>query len=95
MKVWLAPQAEQDLIAAAKFWAKRASAALGNAFLDEIGRACTLLGENPLSGHPDRLQTRRLVLRRFPFSVVYRVLANEIQVIAVAHHRRKPGYWAG
>jgi len=35
-----------------------------------------------------------LVLRRFPFGVVYRVLAGEIQVVAVAHHRRKPGYWA-
>ena len=67
---------------------------LENAFLDEVDRVCRLLRKRPLSGRPDGLQTRRLVLRRFPFSVVYRVLAKEIQVVAEAHHRRKPDYWA-
>lgn len=36
---------------------------------------------------------RRLTLRRFPFSLVYLVEADVIQVIAFAHQRRKPGYW--
>ena len=37
--------------------------------------------------------TRRYVFQRFPFSLIYRVTAEAIEVIAVAHHRRKPGYW--
>jgi hypothetical protein len=33
---------------------------------------------------------RRVLLRRFPFSMVYRVLGDEFLVIAVFHHRRDP-----
>ena len=36
---------------------------------------------------------RRYVLRRYPFSIVYRVAGELIEVIAVAHQRRKPYYW--
>jgi hypothetical protein len=30
---------------------------------------------------------------RFPFSLVYRVLESEVEVLAVAHGKRRPGYW--
>ena len=36
---------------------------------------------------------RRYILRRFPFSVIYRVVDERIQVVAVAHHSRRPVYW--
>jgi toxin ParE2 len=36
---------------------------------------------------------RRLVFHRFPYAVLYRVLDEEVQVVAVAHLRRRPGYW--
>ena len=37
--------------------------------------------------------TRKFVLRRFPFLVIYRELATVIQVLAVAHAHSRPGYW--
>ena len=37
--------------------------------------------------------TRRVVLQRFPFSVVYLDDPDVITIIAVAHSKRKPGYW--
>jgi len=37
--------------------------------------------------------TRRIVLKRFPFSVIYRLLEGQLQIVAVAHHKRRPGYW--
>ena len=37
--------------------------------------------------------TRKFLLRRFPYGVVYRITKSAIQVIAVAHGRRRPGYW--
>jgi len=37
--------------------------------------------------------TRRYLLQRFPFSVVYRVEARRILIVAVAHARRRPSYW--
>ncbi len=36
---------------------------------------------------------RRLVLHRFPYAVLYRIVADEVQVVAVMHTRRRPGYW--
>jgi hypothetical protein len=39
-------------------------------------------------------KTQRAVLDRFPFSIVYRELLDEIQIIAMAHAKRRPGYWA-
>ena len=35
----------------------------------------------------------RYILRRFPFSVVYRVVDERIQVVAIAHPSRRPTYW--
>jgi len=39
--------------------------------------------------------TQRAVLSTCPLSVIYRELLHEIQIIAVAHAKRRPGYWAG
>jgi hypothetical protein len=36
---------------------------------------------------------RRFILPSFPYSIVFLELATEVRVIAVAHGRRKPGYW--
>jgi hypothetical protein len=36
---------------------------------------------------------RRFLLARFPFSVIYRIAEQVVEVIAVAHHKRAPGYW--
>ena len=36
---------------------------------------------------------RRVSLRGFPLAVIYRDIGDTIQVLAVAHHRREPGYW--
>jgi hypothetical protein len=33
------------------------------------------------------------VFPRYPFNLVYRVLGDDIEVIAVAHHRRRQDYW--
>lgn len=44
--------------------------------------------------HPPYLHgTRRYLLKRFPFSVVYRLSESQIQIIAIAHRKRRPGYW--
>jgi hypothetical protein len=48
--------------------------------------------------HPDRHPvyiegTRRLLLRRFPFGLVYEVYEGKALILAIAHHRRRPGYW--
>jgi hypothetical protein len=42
---------------------------------------------------PRDLPVRRLAVRRFPYHVVYAEAAQELRVLAIAHDRRKPGYW--
>jgi toxin ParE1/3/4 len=37
--------------------------------------------------------TRRALLRRYPYLVVFRELPDCIQVFAIAHGSRRPGYW--
>ena len=36
---------------------------------------------------------QKYLFRRFPFTVIYRVTETTIQIIAVAHGRRRPSYW--
>ena len=55
--------------------------------LAEIVRAPQRWASGPYS-------TRRFLLRKFPFLVIYRERASgDLQIAAVAHASRKPGYW--
>jgi toxin ParE1/3/4 len=47
----------------------------------------------PLSGKQIPKNLRRFRLRKFKYNVVYVFEADEILIVAVAHHRRRPGYW--
>jgi mRNA-degrading endonuclease RelE of RelBE toxin-antitoxin system len=51
------------------------------------------IAETPLGKAADAEGNRMRTLRRFPYSVIYEVLGNTVTVLAVAHHRRRPGYW--
>jgi toxin ParE1/3/4 len=93
VRVRFTAQAEQEMISAARYYTREGAADVGSAFIEEIERACRLLQQEPFVGKTRSESARRLVLRRFPFNLVYRVVADEVQVIAIAHHRRRPGYW--
>jgi plasmid stabilization system protein ParE len=62
-------------------------------FIEELDHAIAQIGEFPDAGTPYVSGTRRCVMRRFPFTIIYRELGRAIEVVAVAHGRRKPGYW--
>ena len=84
--------AEEELIEAGQFYESEA-AGLGTEFLDEVQRAIDVLREYPQSGRPIGRNVRRALLIRFPFSLIYADEPDVILVIAVAHQRRRPGYW--
>jgi plasmid stabilization system protein ParE len=78
---------------AANRWYRERSASAAEAYLAELDWAVAAIAENP-EMWPRYVQgTRRYILHRFPFYVVYRENAGRIEIIAVAHGRRKPGYW--
>ena len=69
------------------------SSGLGAELLADLDRVGTLLLSNPEMGGPGPAGTRRVLLSRFPFVVVYRLFEAEPVVVAFAHQRQKPGYW--
>jgi len=85
-------EALQEVEAAAGWYAER-SATAATAFSEEIDAAESAIVRLPEAWPPFDHGTRRYLLRRFPFSVVYRVEARRILIVAVAHARRRPGYW--
>jgi len=93
--VSISPEVERELIDGAIFYAEQANTELGLAFIAEFERALELLREHPNLGAPWRAMTRRFPIRRFPYSVLYLVKGTELRVIALAHQRRRPGYWSG
>ena len=50
-------------------------------------------GENPEHGRPGVGGTRRLLVKGFPFAIIYLETEYEVMVYAVAHLSRSPGYW--
>jgi len=75
-------------------WYKRRSSSAADGFMRELDPAMALIEQSPTQWPGHRYGTRRFVLRRFPFSLVYRILPDEsILIVAVAHGRRRPDYW--
>jgi plasmid stabilization system protein ParE len=86
------PEAVAEAQAATQWYQER-SAPAARAFLSEIDRAVEKIAEDPDIWPPYVGGTQRFLLKRFPFSLVYRLVSNKIEVVAIAHGRRKPGYW--
>ena len=86
------PSAREEFLAAATHY-EAAAAGLGHDFITAVERAVTRIAAFSEHGSPHLEGTRRVVLRRFPFSVVYLLEAESILIVAVAHHGRRPGYW--
>lgn len=91
-QVRLHQEALAELEAEALFFEMK-SKGLGERFASEVEAAIKIAAEFPEMGSPFKLGTRRVFPRKFPFSIVYRIRANEVVVLAVVADARKPGYW--
>ena len=88
----LLPAAEQELGTYSRYY--EAEAGRGRDFLQAMEAVLQRIKEAPGHG-PEYLHgTRRLVVFRYPFSVVYLDDSPDPVIVAFAHHSRKPGYWA-
>ena len=97
MRVRLLAEAEDEAREAARWYDER-QPDLGLDFLDAVARALEAIEATPQRfGRVPKLRTqrdvRRYILPRFPYTIVYEVLADEVLVLAVAHDRRRPHYW--
>jgi plasmid stabilization system protein ParE len=81
-------------------WYEARQAGLGDAFINALEDSFRFIARHPMIGatvHPAVRghEVRQYIMRRpFPFSIIYdRVSDDDILIVAVAHHRRRPGYW--
>jgi plasmid stabilization system protein ParE len=86
------PEADREL-EAAKNWYRERSNLAARAFATEIADSLAKIAEAPDRWPATESAERRFLLSKFPFSILYRVRRNEIFVTAVAHQKRRPGYW--
>lgn len=87
------PEAIAEAQAAFRWYAQHSFAA-AEAFLREIDVGVDKVEANPLARPEFKSGLHRYLFRRFPFSLVYSINElGEIEILAVAHARRKPGYW--
>lgn len=95
MRVSFLPEAEAEHLKQVAYYEAQ-HAGLGARYLAEVNAALEYICEAPHRfpiARPPAL--RRLGLKRFPFTIFFRELSGTIQVVAVAPHRRRPGYWSG
>ena len=86
------PDADAELEAASLFYESR-MAGLGKSFAAEVERTIALVREFPEAGTSVGPKRRRVLVARFPYSIVYRQDPDSMVIVAVAHQRRRPGYW--
>lgn len=92
LPVILSPEAEQD-VRDASAWYDAQRIGLGQDFLDRLSDALKRIGTMPELYASGWRNIRPCPLKRFPFVVYYRVLADRVEVIAVFHGSRDPSAW--
>lgn len=95
MTYWFHPAAEAEHLESVAFYESK-QPGLGAVYLAEfehvMKRVCEGPSRYPIEKEPD---VRRIRMNRFPFIVLYREKNSVIQVLPVAHQRRRPQYWLG
>lgn len=89
----LQPAALAEAEAAAAWYAER-DQRVGALFVEALDAALHRIAEAPGRWPAYLHGTRRVRLGRFPYVVVYREEPARILVVAVAHTRRRPGFWS-
>ena len=92
MQIQFITPASQEFLAAVDFYEGQAPG-LGEEFILDVEASLRLIGDFPNLGSRGPAGTRRIHLRRFPYSLVYRPEADVLRIIAVEHQRRRPGFW--
>lgn len=84
--------AELEMIDAALYYEAQRPG-LGLDFADEVAAGIATILEAPQRWTEVEPGLRRYQIRRFPYGLFYRLIGNEVEIVAVADLRRRPGYW--
>ncbi len=96
-RLTLSAEARQELREAVN-WYETRGLGLGRQLLGEARECFHRIETQPetgslVKGVKDAVGARRVLLKRFPYAVIYIELEAPVRVLAFAHVRRRPGYW--
>ena len=86
------PEAEAELLDA-RNWYEAERVGLGAVFAAAVETTVTAILQNPLAHPRVKGDTRRALVRRFPYAVYFHPTGDEIIVLAIMHGRRNPRHW--
>ena len=86
------PDAEAELIEAARFYQQRIHG-LGARFLDSGDRAIKAILANPESFRIFKEDIRQTIMPKFPYTIYFRIHPDHLRILAFKHHSRHPNYW--
>jgi plasmid stabilization system protein ParE len=92
LRVSFHPAARQELLKYRRWYLERSDSAAAG-FEREVAHAIERILEAPERYPVTMRSRRRFVLFEYPFDVIYRIRDTDVQIMAVAHHSRRPGYW--
>ena len=91
-KAILLIEAKQELLDTMDYYDERGFG-LGLDFEGEVKSSINFIRQFPESFALRDDDTRRCLVKRFPYIIVYLYYDNRVWILAVAHCKRKPGYW--
>ena len=92
MRIRVHPEAIREARDARRWYADRDLDA-ADAFTHEVDTAIERLARFPKTWPLFEAGTRRILLKRFLFHIIYRENSDGVEVVALMHEKRRPGYW--
>jgi len=92
MQVYFTEPAAIELADAFDYYELQLSG-LGKEFISELQDTIKLILKFPYLWSENSMHTRKAVLRKFPYNLIYSIYNGNLYIIAVAHQNRNPEYW--
>lgn len=92
MQFYFHPDADAEFDKVVDYYEK-CQLGLGIAFAEEVYATIARIIEYPRAWMSMSKQTRRCLVNRFPYGVIFQVKSDMLRIIAVADLHRRPGYW--
>jgi len=85
-------EADAELVEAAAYL-EHQRPGYGDRFLAAFDEARDFIVDHPRSGRSARFGVRKWPVKGFSYEIVYVLDEDQVFIVAVSHHRRRPGYW--
>lgn len=92
MKFRFHPQADAEFAAAVRYY-EDCRRGLGLDFAGEVYAAIARISKYPEAWAPLSKSTRRCLVNRFPYGIVFQTKSGILRIVALSNLHRRPGYW--